>query len=250
MSIVVLCPTAHQPARAAEMLATFTATRRLLSTQIVLVVDDDDPTLPHYLALPARFLDAGDGLPLRPPDAPVVMILPAGRSRSLTAAFNLAASRVWDDDIILGMVGNDHRFLTAGWDQRVTAALASPGVAYGDDGIFGEKLATAGFISSVIPRTLGWLALPTSSHYGIDDAWTDLGRDLGALHYLPDVRIAHESVRSKRLRHKRDRDPAYWRAQASRESDRQAYFDWRDNGGRAEAVERVLTVIGQGVLSA
>lgn len=246
MDIVVLCPTFGQPRAAAEMLASFRATTRLLSTQVVLVVDDDDPALPAYLALPGAFMEAAAGVPLRPPDAPVVMILPAAQSGCLSAAFNTAAARMWHDDIILGMIGNDHRFLTPAWDQRIAGALTFPGVAYGDDGIFGESLATAGFISSVISRTLGWLALPTSRHYGIDDAWTAIGRDLGRLHYLPDVHIAHESVRSKNVRHRRDRDPAYWRAQANRRADQQAYYAWRD-GPRSDDVAKVRAVLDESV---
>jgi hypothetical protein len=228
------------------MLASFRATVRLLATQIVLVVDDDDPALPAYLALPSQFMEAAPAVPLRPPDQPHVMVLPAADSGCLARAFNTAAARMWGDDRILGMIGNDHRFLTDGWDQRIAEALSEPGVAYGDDGIFGERLATAGFISSVIPRTLGWLALPASHHYGIDDAWTELGRALGRLHYLPDVRIAHESVRSKNARHRRDRDPAYWRAQARRAADSAAYYAWRDGGGLDAAVATVRAALDTG----
>jgi hypothetical protein len=248
--IVVLCPTYGQPAAAAEMLHSFRETTHLLSTEIVLVVDRSDATLSDYLALVPRFTEAASWSPLRPPDPPGLMVLDHDERACLSMAFNAAAPRVWDDDCIIGMVGNDHRFLTPGWDERVTAALERPGVAYGDDGIFGEKLATAGFISSVIPRTLGWLALPASRHYGIDDAWTDIGRDIGALHYLPDVKISHESVRSKRVRHRIDMDRAYWRAQAGRKTDADAYYAWRDGGQRVADVARVLTVIGAGVVSA
>lgn len=239
MDIVVLCPTRGQPGAAAGMLSSFRETTHLLSTQIILVVDRDDARVEEYLALPAQFAAAASWSPLRPPNLPRVMLLTPEEGGCLANAFNSAAVRIWDDDCIIGMIGNDHRFNTAGWDRRVIEALARPGVAYGDDGCFGERLATAGFVSSVIPRTLGWLALPTSRHYGIDDAWTDLGRGIASLHYLPDVKITHESVKSKRARHRVDKDASYWEAQAHRQEDGDAYRSWRDDGGLAMAVAKL-----------
>lgn len=231
--IVVLCPTRGRPDTAAEMLTTFRATAHLLATEIILVVDSDDPEVEGYLQLPSQFMGAGAGL-LQPPNPPRVMVIDDGGS--LTAATNSAARRIWDDDCIIGHIGDDHRFKTPGWDKRIAEVLTKTGVAYGNDGFWGERLPTAAFLTSDIPRALGWYALPISRHYGIDDAWGDIGRAVGNLIYLRDVDIIQPGPYETML----NGDDVYWRAQENREADAAAYFNWRDNGGRVADMERLL----------
>lgn len=220
------------------MVASFRATASLFSTEIILVVDDDDPRVDEYLALPSKFTTQSPG-PLWPPESIRIMVIPAAEGGSLTAATNTAVQRVWDDDCIIGHVGDDHRFETVGWDQRILDALEEPGVAYGDDGFWGERLPTAAFLSSIIPRTLGWYALPTSRHYGIDDAWGDIGRQLARLRYLPDVKITQPGPYETSV----NGDDVYWRAQVNREKDSAAYYVWRDQGQMQEDMQRLKAVL-------
>lgn len=237
MNVVVLCPTRERPGKAAEMVASLRDTSVLLATEVLLVVDRDDPLLGEYLALPGRFNHQSPG-PLWPPDPVRVVVLDPHETGSLTAATNCVATRVWGDDCIIGHVGDDHRFETVGWDQRFIEALKTPGVAYGDDGHWHERIPTAAFISSVIPRTLGWYALPASRHYGIDNAWADLGRGIGALHYLPDVMI-------RQPRYPAEVDDVYRRAQTTRAADREGYFRWRDGGGLKADVAKLRAALGE-----
>lgn len=196
------------------MIRSLRETALLFSTQVILVVDRDDPELDGYLRIPAQFTEAAGGRPLRPPDRPSVMVLDPDLTGDLVRATNTAAARVWDDDVIIGHVGDDHRFRTPGWDRSVEQALRSPGVAYADDGYWHEALCTSWFVSSSIPRSLGWLALPTAQHYAIDDVWMQVGREIGSLYYLPDVLIEHPSpkLRPKGPSKGADRDAlALWR---------------------------------------
>ena len=227
--IVVLCPTRGRPDQAAEMVRSFRETVHLFATTLVLVVDRDDPQLDAYLKVPPQFTEAAGGMPLRPTDPPVVMILEPSETGNLTRATNTAARRVWDDDCIIGHVGDDHRFRTPGWDVAIEEALREPGVAYADDGYWHEALCTSWFVSSSIPRTLGYLALPTAQHYAIDDVWLQVGRELGRLRYLPDVFIEHPSPKL------RVKGP-------SKRADREALDVWRRDRMAAEvaSVERMI----------
>ena len=223
--IVVLCATRGRPDNTAQMLATFRRTATLLSTEMILVVDEDDPELAGYRKLPGQFEHESSG-PLWPPDSIRVMEIPVNETGNMAAASNAAARRIWDSDCIIGHIGDDHRFETVGWDQMVREALTTPGFVYGDDGFWGQRLPTAVFMSSIIPRTLGWLALPTSHHYGIDDAWGDMGRQLHRIKYLPEMKIIQPGPGETA----QNGDDIYWRAQENRRNDEIAYFTWRDKG--------------------
>jgi len=217
------------------MVASLRETAHLFSTEVILVVDDDDPQRDKYLALPDRFYRLSSG-PLWPPNAVRVMVIPAVEGGSLTAATNTAAKRIWNDDCIIGHVGDDHRFRTMGWDKMVTAALdGRVGVVYGDDGYWGEELSTAAFLSAAIPRTLGWYALPLTRHYGIDNAWGDIGKALDSLWYIPEMKIIQPGPGETAAAG----DEVFWRAQETRSADAQAYFIWRDQGGREADVARL-----------
>jgi hypothetical protein len=202
------------------MAASFRATVELPTTSLMVVVDLDDPAGDGYVDLIALGVE--------------VVGVEGG---SLTKATNQAVVRVWDEVDIVGHVGDDHRFLTPGWDRMVTEALAKPGVAYGDDGYWGPELGTAWFVSTSIVRRLGWLALPVSDHYGIDNAWIDIGRALGSLHYLPRMHISHPGVPEQ----KANPDAIFTRAQHHRRADAAAYDRWRDRGGLAGDVTRLTT---------
>ena len=239
--IVVLCPTRGRPDLAGEMIESFRKTTVLLASEVILVVDDDDPELDGYLRLPDSFNDISSG-PLKPPNPVRVMVIPIAEGGSLTAATNTAAKRVWDEDCIIGHVGDDHRFETVGWDGRISGALGAtgrPGVAYGDDGFWGARLPTAAFLTSDIPRALGWYANPVTLHYGIDDTWGDIGRALANLIYLADVRIIQPGPHETML----NGDEIYWRAQEHRESDANAYFTWRDDGRRVAELGRMVEAL-------
>jgi hypothetical protein len=220
------------------MAKSFRDTAALFSTQLILVIDRDDPLRDDYYQLPSHPLLAQHSSgPLWPPDPVRIMEVEGG---SMAKATNEAAAMIWGDECIIGHVGDDHRFRTHGWDKQIASVLAGrAGVAFGDDGFWGERLPTAAFVSSIIPRTLGWLALPSSNHYGIDDAWGDLGRGLGRLFYLPDVKIfqpgPHETAAAG--------DDIFWRAQETRRHDEIAYYTWRGEGGLETDLARLREAI-------
>jgi hypothetical protein len=151
------------------------ATRRRVPVEVVVIVDDDDPKAEEYLRL-----------------------LP-GRVRLLTerigysASLNLVARELLGDprNLVFGAFGDDVLFRTEGWDRLVARALARPGIAYGNDLVHAAGHPTAVWMSREIVEALGWLALPTSWHLWVDDAWKRLGQETGTLRYLPNVVVEH-----------------------------------------------------------
>lgn len=170
--IAVLCPSKGRPDKAREAFDSFIATKSSGSTVMLFVIDADDETGPAYKLA---------GLP-------VIVAQPhtGGMGPPLNAGAVVMSSRA---DVI-GFIGDDHRFRTKGWDQRVIEELRLGGIAYGND-LGRPDLPTQVFISSPIVRALGWMALPGAHHLYLDNTWAELGRRAGCLHYMEDVVIEH-----------------------------------------------------------
>lgn len=214
MSIVVVIPSRGRPAAAKLAIEAVRETAVRVDTSVVLAVDADDPTLPGYKAL--RFRGVG-------PEVTTIVLGP-DETGNLTIATNTVSMRIANEnpDAIIGNLNDDHRARTPGWDTVVNGALATPGIAYGDDLIHGIGLPSAPFMSARIALALGWYALPSCQHLYIDDAWRELGKALGVLRFLPDLVFEHlhESVG------KAVWDEGYARGYANVDADHAAFDEW------------------------
>lgn len=168
--MILIVPSRGRPKRAASMQ---TSARNTAEgpVRIVIAIDPDDDIAEYRL----RCKD--------------VVVLP--ERLGYTGTLNLLAREFWDDHDILGAFGDDVQFLTPGWDRIVSEALATPGIAFGNDLVHAEGHPTAIWMSSVIARALGYLAIPQSRHLWVDDAWKELGNRTGTLRYLPSVIVEH-----------------------------------------------------------
>ncbi len=92
---------------------------------------------------------------------------------------------------VVGQMGDDHLPRTHGWDKRISDALRTPGIAYGNDLFQGANLPTAVFFHGDIIRATGKFAPEGLWHLYADNYWRDLGQGAGCLRYLPDVIIEH-----------------------------------------------------------
>lgn len=169
--IVIIVPSRGRPKRARSMADSAMRTART-EIRLIVAVDPDDEALGEYRR-----------------KVPGVRVLP--ERLGYTRTLNTIAAELWDEDCIIGAFGDDVLFETDGWDRIVERTLVTPGIAFGDDLIHGPNHPTAVFMSSVIARTLGWLALPTTSHQWADDGWKRLGQQAGVLRYMPDVVVEH-----------------------------------------------------------
>lgn len=185
--VIAFCPTRGNPERALEMVRTFYSTVHRIGSEVVLVVDHDDPKEAEYLAIPDIMRrELVPGGVMRPEPVRIMRV----NGGSLTAATNEGVERILGNGSIIGHVGDDHRFRTPGWDTAIRdALLAEPGVAYAWDG-HSSCWASAWWTNSSVIETLGWLALPGSRHLTIDDAFMDIGAAT-RLTFLEDVTIEH-----------------------------------------------------------
>lgn len=175
--MLVICPSRGRPDAASELQKTFLATRQDERSQLVFALDHDDPELDGY-AQPGRALS-----------------IHVGPSQgSMNGALNEASHALLHADLdvsVVGFVGDDHRFRTPGWDRALMEVLlACPGVAYGDDRNWHDKLPTMWFVSRPVASFFG-MGLRTLKHLYIDNYWLELAGGAECLTYLPEVVIEH-----------------------------------------------------------
>lgn len=201
------------------MLKSVQATARK-AVQVLFLVDPDDPTLPSYSGLPVTVLPE-----------------PMGYTRAL----NHAAEQLWDTVPILGAFGDDVIFSSPRWDDEVRRTLATPGIAYGDDLIHGKNHPSAVFMSSVIAKALGWLALPATTHQWADDAWKSLGQQAGCLRFMERVIVEHEHPAVG----KADWDDTYKAVFNDQRaaSDYAGFMGWVESGGLEADADKVRAVL-------
>lgn len=176
--LVVLVPTRGRPDAAVELAKVFEETCTA-DTQLILVVDDDDPKLDEYMErLEPRLLGIVDD------------------PRNMVHALNRAAGFLAMQEpapFAIGFQGDDHRPRTIGWDAKYLEVLheIGTGIVYGDDLLMHEKLPTQCAMTTDIIQTLTYMAPPNLRHMYVDNWWRDLASAAGCLAYLPDVVVEH-----------------------------------------------------------
>jgi hypothetical protein len=176
--VVYLVPTRGRPARTVELLDAWETTRAGVA-DLVLLVDQDDPTLDQY----------------REVELPEWAELVVGERLRLGGTLNTYApvyARLYAG---VGFMGDDHRPRSLRWDEQLAAELALGGpaaVVYGNDLIHGGNLPTAVLLGSLVVDELGYFVPPGMVHLWLDNYWLELGRRLGTLRYRADVVIEHQ----------------------------------------------------------
>jgi len=95
------------------------------------------------------------------------------------------------DEPYYGLLGDDLLPRTEGWDQKLIEAAGDDGVAFGKDSIYNGSFASHPVVAGELVRRIGWLSLTGLQHLYVDAVWTEIGRQLGTLRYLPDVVVEH-----------------------------------------------------------
>ncbi len=93
---------------------------------------------------------------------------------------------------IVGFLGDDSRFATAGWDKRVLDAMKTPSICYGWDG-HQTAWPTTVFISKSITDALGYMVPPTLRRGFFDVAWMNLAKATDTARILDDVVFPHDN---------------------------------------------------------
>lgn len=175
--LLMIVPTRGRPQNARDLYTSWMATVTG-NSQLLFVVDDDDPQLESYRSQMAWMLNA--------------QLLVGPRLR-MVGSLNAVATSQGVEYEYVGFMGDDHRPRTLGWDSLFIEVLAkSPAsIAYGNDLLQGENMATAVVMTSDIISTLGYMVPPSLLHLCADLVWCEWGKALGTLTYLDNVILEH-----------------------------------------------------------
>lgn len=114
----------------------------------------------------------------------------------LTEKLNETVLGFLDDYDAIMFARDDNIFLTEHWDTVMLARLESmggTGMLYPDNRRR-RDIPEIIMISSDIVRELGFFAQPHMRQFYFDNAWNDLGRRAGLLHFVPEVIMEHRHV--------------------------------------------------------
>ena len=170
--LVVFVPSRNRPHNILELVQTFEETETV--ADLVVVLDDDEKFAKEYAEL-AR-----------------VITVPKTR-RGMARPLNIAASQLKNDYKNFAFLGDDHRPRTKNWDRIFVAALSGlgTGLVYGDDLLQRQNLPTAVAMTQDIVIALDGMVPPNMIHLYLDNFWLQLGRDLDAIRYIPEVVLEH-----------------------------------------------------------
>jgi len=115
--------------------------------------------------------------------------------RGITFPLNQAAIKYCNEYEFIGFWGDDHRPNTQSWNVSMYELLNNKkpySMAYANDLLQGEKLATQIIIDSLYIRKLGYFVHPSIQHLYGDDFLMYIGRKMNNIHYLANVIIEHE----------------------------------------------------------
>jgi hypothetical protein len=197
--------------------------------ELVVCVDDDDPTLDGYREVFNRY-------DITTVVGPRKRLVPWLNQETLNRALAKGPR-----PFALGFMGDDHLVKTMHWDQSLVRSLKEMGTgfAYGNDLLMGQNLATAWFMTSDIVHTLGYMIPPCLTHFFADNFICDAGAAIGRLAYLPNVVIEHlHPLNGKALE-----DGAYRESWAHDGPDKLAYEQYKADGSFAADIEKLKASI-------
>ena len=190
---------------------------------LLVCLDDDDPTLDEYQRHPDVRYRVGPRIRMCP-------------------TVNAAATENADQYRYIGFIGDDHLIRTPGWDRLLIESIGDWGIAYGDDKLQGAGLATHCMLSSNIVSAVGYMAIPGLTHLYMDNFWMDLGHAIpGFLTYRPDVIVEHMHPTAG----KSEGDDGYAEVNppAMFSADRAVHEKWLRGGGLERDVDLILTAM-------
>jgi hypothetical protein len=198
--LAVIVPTRGRPENIRRLIETWASTGA--TSTLWFGIDNDDESID--LAALGEWIE-GDQLSFE-------VRLTSGPHTSMATTLNDIAMEAIEEFPFVGFAGDDHLPRTTEWDRRIFNHLANkaPAIVYANDLMQGINLPSAVFMSSAIPRALGYFCPPQFRHLYIDDVWKAWGLGMEGLHryiYLPDVIVEHVHPQA----HKADWDAGYER---------------------------------------
>jgi glycosyltransferase involved in cell wall biosynthesis len=169
--LCVMLPTRKRPELARRCIDSFRETKTLDSTDLILVVDDDDGSYADFTDCDKITLTRG----------------------TLVTAVNGAAEFLAPHYDALFLAADDLVFVTKGWDEillRALEDLGGTGIVF-PDGKRRYDVPEHPVISSDFIGEMGHFAEPSLGHFYVDNVWAELGKRTGLIRFVPEAVIEH-----------------------------------------------------------
>lgn len=169
-----LLPTLNRPSELVEFFKTYQETES--STPVWVLVDNTDPSIEAY-----RTMKLPDLCEFIWTDA----ITMGDKVREVWGRFK-------DLDYV-GILNDDHRLKTKGWDQKILSQINGTNIISTNDGwVAPNRICGAICFSGKILRTLNYMFLPGMHHLFSDDLWAYLFGKSNSCKILMDVLVEHD----------------------------------------------------------
>lgn len=221
-------PSRGRPKNAVQLYEAFRETCTA-DTKLVIIVDDNDPTLGVYYTL---LHGIGQVLAVAPGRTGMVAALQSG--------YELYKSEL---GYAVGFMGDDHRPRTPGWDTNYLQALRDMGTGfvYGNDLFQFEAIPTQVAMSCDIPAALGYMCPPEFDHLCVDVVWKDWGKAIDRIKYLPDTIVEHVHYLAGKSKH--DKTYATVNNAIIANHDAAAYQQYRNSRRFKDDVNKLLELM-------
>ena len=228
--LAVIVPTRGRPENIRRVLEAWDFTEAWADADLILALDADDPEIGRYYELAVEW--------------PRLEWRTFPQWQPMVPKLNATALLLAEGDHeyrALGFAGDDHLPQTIGWARRYLTVLGElkTGMVYSDDGYQGQNLCTEWAMTTDVVTTLERMVPALVEHMYCDNAVLELMTSLGAVRYLPEVRIEHRHP----IAGKAETDAQYERVN-SREQfrrDRQTFIKWqrRELAGQVAALREL-----------
>jgi hypothetical protein len=176
------------------------------STPLIVQFDEDDPKLMRY------------NTKVFPPQWSFRV-----RPRKATNFILNDIFKEFPNESFYGPLADDVVPKTPHWDTKLISLAGSDGVAYGDDGIGGQRLATHACLGGNFVRDNGFITLPGLARLHGDDVWHTIAEKRGVLRYMGNVKMLHYHFSNGLA----ERDETYRKPEAL--DDHRLYQEWQAN---------------------
>lgn len=221
IDMVVLVPSRSRPQNVEPIVEAWHRTGAFKVADLCFILDDDDMQLDRY----------ANELSVEPQVQRVIY----PEWQPMVPKLNRMAVQAAKDYRVVAFMGDDHIPRTPAWADQLweVGRLKVPSIAYGQDGMRDEKLATWWSMSSDIIKKLGRMVPAPVQHLYCDNAVMELGRAADCLVYLDTVLIEHMHP----LANKAKMDAQYERVNRAQQYDRDAaaFHAWVKDGLEADA---------------
>lgn len=176
--LLVMVPSRGRPKRLCDMASSFTNTRNSPDTELVVYLNENDPSLKDYKLISSEM--------------PYIF----GKRLYLAEAYNYLFQK-YPDYKYYSLLNDDHYFITPGWDKKLIEMIEERdgwGLSCCEDHLtdWNKFQHPSGMvISGNIPRALGYMVWPRIQHIGIDCFFKELLTPLGLMYHTTDVVIEH-----------------------------------------------------------